>query len=126
MPSQRDIEFNVEIDRLSKNAKLDSWNSFVEELQVPGDIAPALYTMRPEMLKLVQPRQLSQLEHQTYLNLIAGLIQTNIALRQHTEETARLVGNWVGQVNGIIPLASRIQHFANFRRLGEFDDDQTH
>lgn len=119
MPTQKEIEFLDHIDELAKATKLEDWTSFVETLQIPGDIMPAIITQRPEMLKMVQPRQLSQPEHQAYINLIAGLIETNTALRQHAAEVARLAGNWMNMVSGMVGLAQRVKRFASFDRTGE-------
>ncbi len=41
--------------RLNATGKLDSWNSFVEELKVPSDIFPLLL-MRPDLDRLTAAR----------------------------------------------------------------------
>lgn len=119
MPTQKQLELQAHLDELRANAKLDSWTSFVEELKVPAEIYPALVTNRPELLNLAEARALSPEEHQIYLALIKGLLETNVALRTHTAMVAKATSSWMGQMNGMIGLANQIDHIANFRRLEE-------
>ena len=44
----------------SRLKELNSWNSFCRELNVPREMYPALMSARPELLKLFQPRALTQ------------------------------------------------------------------
>src|SRR5262245_51819952 len=64
-----------------KPAWLRTPSEYAEEIQVPGDLLPALASNRPEMLKLVRPRALTADEHKTYLELIRIAMETNYALQ---------------------------------------------
>jgi hypothetical protein len=110
----------AEIEEFRDKAKLDSWNSFIDELQVPGDIYPALVTMRPELMP--PARELSAAECRTLYTMIGGLIATNVALRQHTERVAQLTENLSGQMVGFQRVARQIELFANFRNP-EIDEE---
>ena len=108
-------ELNEQICALAKRAKLESWNSFVEELKVPSEIVPALITMRVELIRLAPVRALSPEEAQALYKLIAGLIETNMALREHAQQVSTMVENWVGSIHGFIGVAEKIGRFAEFR-----------
>ena len=116
-------ELDAEIVRLMQACKLDSWNSFVEnDVRVPGDLLPALLAQRAELVKLAQPRACSAEEAAELYKLIAVLLATNIALKQHAEQTAGLVRNWMSQFAGLKGVADQIDHFANFRRFTDSED----
>lgn len=106
------------------SAKIDSWAAFVGELQVPSDLYPALLTMRPELLKAVTPRALTADEHRTLLNLIAGLIETNVALRMHAQEVSTLANGWLDQFRGLDTVGRRIVAFAAFDRADQPADEE--
>lgn len=117
----RKQELSELVLNLRKASKLDSWSSFVEELKLPSEIFPAIMTGRPELLRIAQPRAITAEEHAAYLALIAGLIETNAALRAHTEQVAHLVETWMGQFQGSFALAQQINQFAAFQPLVELD-----
>jgi hypothetical protein len=117
----------MEVAEYRSKAKLDSWNSFVEELQVPSELYPALVTNRPELLRLVQARPLTSDECAVIYKLVAGLLETNAALRLHTARVAQLTNNLNGAMKQFGSAAQSIQQFANFGVVGdgdEEDDDQ--
>jgi hypothetical protein len=117
---------NADIDRLVEQTKLNSWTEFVDALNVPNDLFPALMSNRPELVKLVKPRPLGAEEHGVYLDLIAGLMETNRALREHASTLARLTANWADAFTALRSVGHRIERFANFKRSsshGEDDDD---
>lgn len=120
----RAVELDAEIKRLSVACRLDAWNAFVEEMKVPGDIYPALASGRPELIKLVQPRALTADEAKVLFDIIASLIGTNIALREHAEKVAQLVDNWAGMFAGLQGTGQRIQRFAQFDRDASLDDEE--
>lgn len=109
----------AQLRELSAACTLDSWNSFVRELTVPGDLVPALLTNRPELLGLLKPRALSEEECGQLYTLIGGLLETNAALRQHAQTTAQLVEDWMSNFVGLQATAEKIQMFANFDRRVE-------
>lgn len=108
-------ELDTLVVELAKEARLDAWNAFVEELQVPSELYPALMTNRPELVRLAPRRALTADEAGALYRLIAGLLETNQALRQHAAMTAQLVEDWMSTMQGMETTAYKIQHFANFR-----------
>src|SRR5262252_8342811 len=95
----------AEIAEYRDKTKLDSWNSFVEELQVPGDLYPALVTMRPELVRAATPQALDRDQCIVLYKLIAGLLETNAALREHTARVAQLTENLASQMTGFMRVA---------------------
>lgn len=122
-PNRNDL-FEQEIADLAKAAKLDNWTSFVTALDVPGDLAPALLANRPELVRLVKPRGLDAGEHRAYLDLIAGLIETNVALRRHAAGVANLVDRWADSFTALRSLGDKIGRYANFKHAPEEADDE--
>jgi hypothetical protein len=108
-------EIEERIAKLAKAAKIDGWNSFVEEMQLPNELAVALLTGRPEMLKAIQPRALTPDEHAIYLKLFEALMQTNDALRTHAADVAKLTNSWMGHFKGLARVAEQINTYAMFR-----------
>jgi hypothetical protein len=113
-----------EIIEFRRDAKLDSWSSFVEALQVPNDLAVALMTGRPELLKLALPRALTVEECAVLYKLLGGLLETNAALRQHTERVAQLTDILNDSMKGFTRAARSIHDFANFRATEESEDEE--
>jgi hypothetical protein len=107
---------NADLDRLSEKAKINSWTDFVDALDVPNDLFPAVMANRPELVKLVKPRPLSADEHKVYLDLIAGIMATNAALREHAASLARMTTNWAEAFTSLRTLGQRIERFASFER----------
>ena len=110
-------ELTEYLDDLRRSCPLDSWNSFVEELQVPGELLPALMTQRTELLALLKPRELSESECDSLYKLIAGLVKTNRALQLHAQQLATLVENWENQFSGLEAIGRQISEFAQFQRV---------
>lgn len=117
----------LEVEALAKEADLAGWNAFVESIQVPRDLYPALMTKRPELLSLMKARgPMSEEDVNKLLKVIAVLIRTNIALQKHAEQVAHLVDNWTGNFKALESVGQQIRMFANFRhadvdREGEED-----
>jgi|SRR5215471_13281317 len=120
------LELDAAIVALAREAKLDGWNAFVEELKVPSELFGALMTNRPEMVRLAQRRPLTAQEADALYNLIAGLIETNSALRAHAAQVASLVQDWMSGIHGMISTARKVRQFARFEHSGiyEGDDDE--
>jgi hypothetical protein len=112
-----------EIAGYRRDAKLDSWTSFVEALDVPSDIAPALMTGRRELMAAVQPRDLPAFQVEKLYTIIGVLLETSAALRQHTQRVAQLVDNLNDSFMGVTTSMRKIDDFANFRVSEEEDDD---
>jgi hypothetical protein len=105
----------IEIAEYRDKAKLDSWNSFVEELKVPSELYPALLTSRPELVVAATPRAMNADECKIIYKLIGGLLETNAALREHTARVAQLAENLSSQMLGFQRVAHQIELFANFK-----------
>ena len=122
MKTAQDIDQRIR--DLSARAKLDSWTSFVEEIQVPMDIAPAMVTGRPELIRLATPRDYKAEEVGALLKLIAGLLETNAALREHAEQVAQLTSNWTSAFQTLDTVGRKIGRFAQFRHDDAAAEDE--
>ena len=107
---------------LMKRCRLTHWTAFTETVNVPQDISIALMTNRAELLALARPRDMTAAEVAPLYKLIRVLFETNQALREHAENTARLTNNWMSQFKGIAGVAGQIDRFANFQEPR--DDDE--
>jgi Trp operon repressor len=117
-------ELEQQITDLSKRAKLQAWNEFIEELQVPSELVPALMTNRSQLIRLARPRALTPDETESLYKLIAALLETNMALREHASQLACMMQNWVGSIYGSVKQAGRIGRFAEFRHEEAMEDDE--
>ena len=120
-PTER---LNAEIDELSGKTSLDGWNAFIRNLQVPGDVAPAIMSARGELLRLVPPRELSADEHKVYLDLIGGLLETNAALRRHAEQVSQIAEQLRPLVKGFAKTCLRLEGFARFEKTDDVVEDE--
>ena len=107
---------NDRIEHLAGRNRLASWNSFVEELDVPADLMPALVTMRPELLRLAPRRVLTAEEHDVLLRLLAGLLDTNIALQAHAQDLAEMTKTMDDTIRGLGAMTLRLRRYANFQK----------
>ena len=103
----------AQIIELHKRTTLESWSAYIRDMQVPGDLYPALMTQRPQLMP--KGRAMTAEETQVLYNIIGTLIDTNAALRDHTQQTAILVTSWVEHFKGMFSLAQNIDNFANLR-----------
>lgn len=117
--SRRTEALDAFIDECGTKCTLTGWNAFVEELAVPPDMFPALVTNRPELLKAAKPRAMSAEEVAVLYKLIAGLIETNSALREHAEMLAQSVDSWADAFKQLRSVGNKIQRFANFEPVSE-------
>jgi hypothetical protein len=92
---------------------LKSPAELVETIDLPLDLGVALMTGRSELLKLAVPRDMTDEVARLY-NVIAVLIDTNIALRAHAQETAQCAQTVAQQIKGVQRYALRLEQFANF------------
>jgi hypothetical protein len=113
-----EMPFDVLSAKLMAESKLRSWRGFVAALDVPGEIAPAVQTGRPELIRLAKPRALTEGEAGALYGVIAGLIDTNQALQQHAAGVARLAGSAAGQAAGTVRMLGRIEDYAKFDLRG--------
>jgi hypothetical protein len=103
------------LDKAQQACALDDWNCFLEPMDAPQDLAVAIMTGRPELVKLAQPRALTQDECAVVFKMLSILLETNSALREHAALTAQLVGQWTDSVQAIFATAGKIEDFANYR-----------
>jgi hypothetical protein len=107
---------DAEVTDLAERCRLKDWSHFIEEIQLPQDVAFALMTSRPELLRIVKPRALSEDEAAKLYKAMAALMETNMALRSHAQQLAKLTDNWANQFAGLHGVGEKIQRFANFKR----------
>lgn len=115
----RDEILDEEITRLAKLGKLEKWNAFVKEISIPMEFYPALATGRTELLRLAPPRNFTDEEMKQIYDLVATLLETNMALREHASQVAQMVGLWQDTFGGQVNHAMRIERFANFQTVAE-------
>lgn len=112
----RTDDLNDHITEINERQRLDSWTAFVDELQVPSELYPAILTLRHELVRAAPVRAMNEQEVRALYALIAGLLETNAALREHAQEVAKLVSNWGDAFTALRGVGRRIENFANFRR----------
>jgi hypothetical protein len=101
--------------------KMESWSSFVRALNIPSEIAPAFMTGRVELMRLARPRPLSEEECRVLYELIGGLLETNMALRDHASAIYDGVANVTQGLSGAIKGVERLKVLATFREPYEED-----
>ena len=123
-PSPRERRMTL-VQELAKRARLDSWNSFVEELKLPTALAIPLATNRPSLMRLARPTALTEAECGQLYTLIAALMETNQALREHAEELAKLADITQQSMTGLQSTLTQIQLFAHFKhgQIGPAGED---
>lgn len=97
------------------HAQMESWNAFVRELNVPGELVPAFATGRIEMVKLARPRALTEAECKVMFELVGGLLETNAVLREHASLVGDLVLTMEQSLKGSLHAVSRVRDLAQFR-----------
>lgn len=120
-------EFERRISDLSERCKLDSWTQFTDDAECPEWLLPAIMSGRPELIRVCAsslPEDLAvRKEHvRALVDMIGVLLATNMALREHAEQTAQLVEQWAQGFKQFATLGRRIERFANFDRQ-EVEDD---
>lgn len=108
-------QLKQKVEELAQKAKLDTWNSFTQSCSVPAELTLAVMANRAEMVRAALPRSLSQKECSEMYNLVAVLMETNAALREHAEQVAQLVDHWTTSFKALTGIAWQIEMFANFK-----------
>lgn len=93
---------------------LKCWSSLLEEVQVPGDIALAIQTNRPQLLALAK-RPMDAEEVGMLLNLMRVLMNTNQALREHSVLVSQRAEQVKGSLIGLNATLRKLDDFAAFR-----------
>jgi hypothetical protein len=107
---------------LAKARQMRSWSELIETVHVSADIAAALATGRPELLKLARPRALDEADCAALFKLLAVLIETNQALIAHAQETAKMTRDIATMLKGTVAMFGGVEHFANFRHNQDEDE----
>ncbi len=105
-------------------AKLDGRQSFVNELQVPQDIALAPMTNRPELLRAAPARDRSAEEVRVLHGALPGLLESSAALREHAARVSGLAGNWRQLMKGRQSVGAQIERFVAFDHGGAAEDEE--
>lgn len=112
---------DIKDDRFASIAKkLRSWNELTDSVELPPDLYAVLMTGRPELLKIAEPRALSEEECAKLYKLLGVLIETNSALKLHSKLLAQHAENMSQQLKGVVGLTRALENFAAFRHG---DDD---
>jgi hypothetical protein len=109
---------------LQRIAKLEGPNFFTQAVDMPADLAAAIITSRPELLRAVRPRALTEDECSVLYNLLSTLIETNMALREHAQEVATMTKNMMGGFTTVAMVADQLKGFANFDQMTEVKEDE--
>lgn len=104
--------------------QMNGWNEYVREMKVLQDVAPALSTGRPELLALMSPRQLSEEECKVLFDMLTVLIETNAALRMHSELLAQIAEQQAQLVHGAAKKLDQMIDYAHFRNPTDYDPDE--
>jgi hypothetical protein len=123
-PSQRAMALDLFLQEKEKLLTLESWNSFVRELLIPEDVMPAVVTGRPELIRALPGRDLAAADVKILYELIAGLLETNAALREHAEDVATSMTIWAGAFKQLETVGYQVQRFAQFRRIFPEDAEE--
>jgi len=111
-------EIRAEAVDLARRAKLDSWSDFVRPLNIPREFAPAVMSGRFELIEIcaaqVADREWDASERKSMIKLVAGLLETNMALQEHAQGLSSLVTSWGQQFAGLEALGRQIETFADF------------
>lgn len=121
-PTARDRADDFIREIAGKVQSLDGWNSFVETLTIPQDLMIPLITGRDELVTLATPRAMTAEETAQLYKAIGVLIRTNMALRDHAQEVAIMVGIWSDAFKQLHSLGTRIDSFAHFRTTQDSED----
>lgn len=112
------------IAELDAKSKLRSWNELTQAVSIPVELAAAMHTQRAELIRIVPPKALTEDECRRLYDFIGTLIETNMALTQHAEQLAQLVGTWAESIRGAVGLAEQVRLFANFKAVDKGEDDE--
>lgn len=115
---------NALVLKIADKNLIDSPMALVGEVDIPSFLAAAFLTNRPEMVEsCANGRSLDVAETSAVMRLLAVLMQTNQALREHAEGLAIMTDSWLTAFKGIATVGGKIGDFANFRAL-QTDQDE--
>jgi len=123
-PGSRTQQLDAFIRESAEACKLKDWTEFTRELQVPAAFAVALFTNRPEMMRLVEPVDLKAVEVKALYAVIATLIETNAALRTHAEQLGAMTRNWADAFTQLEAVGRKIEKFAQYKPLIDDEDPE--
>jgi hypothetical protein len=114
-----------ELHALAERCSLEHAHQLVRAVDLPPDLAAALLTNRVELLALARPRALTEEEAGRLYKLVAVLMETNAALREHADNVSRLAENWLSQFTGLASVGEGIVRYARFetRPLDNEEDE---
>ncbi len=95
--------------------KMHSWNEFCRDMPVLPDLGPALSTGRVELLALAKPRPLSEEECKVLFQGFSVLIETNNALRMHSQLVSQLAAQQYELAGGMVKKLGELVEYAEFR-----------
>lgn len=98
------------------------WAALAEEIDLPNDIALAVATNRPELLKLAI-RPMNKAEVGLLLNAMRVIMLTNQNLQKHCLELSQMTEQLTGHFKGALSQARRLQHKAAFQEYEEEEDE---
>ena len=111
-------------DLLQTVNRLRRPNELAEVVSLPPDLAAALVTGRPELLKIAQPRAMSEDEVRRLYHLIGVLIETNHELQNHATELAKMARQAYEQQRGTMAKLLQLEEFAGFKERDAPEGDQ--
>lgn len=97
------------------NTSLTRVNELCDTISLPPELAVALATGRPELIKLARPRPLEEKEVAALYHAIAVLIETNQLLQQHVNDLAHLAEIVATSLKGAVRQANEIALVGRFK-----------
>ncbi len=101
---------------------MTAWTDFTRRMDVLPELLPAVSTGRVELLDLVPPRPLSEIECKTVFDMIGILLETNQALQHHARLLAAVVGQAEQAAGGLHRKLIDLQDLAEFRDPPDEDE----
>lgn len=98
------------------------WAALAEEIDLPNDIALAVATNRPELLKLAI-RPMNKAEVGLLLNALRVMMLTNQNLQNHCRDLSQMADEISSHIKGTLSQTRRLQHKAAFLEHEEEEDE---
>lgn len=92
------------------------WASLVEEVNLPQDLAFALVTQRPELLKIWKKRAFTLDESAAVVNTLRVYVETNAILQAHCVNILKRAEHIAGAVHNLTTTAQALIDVADFRQ----------
>jgi len=122
-PTGRELR-SERLAELAGKATLESFNSFVEELELPPWLAIPVLTGRPELIILDPQAVADPAAHLAHaVKMIRVLLRTNAALREHAAEVGKLAATFTDSLRGSAGLAHELSLFAAFQHADLVPDE---